>query len=70
MQTSANLLQFQNTDFYGSGGLARISGGDQRMEYGGERIGVYFFVTLKFTKEKEVFMQSTDMSWKLPVHVA
>jgi hypothetical protein len=29
-----------------------------------------FFVTLFFTKEKEVFMQSTDHSWKLSVGIA
>jgi hypothetical protein len=29
-----------------------------------------FLVTLLFTKEKEVFMQSTDHSWKPSVGIA
>lgn len=30
----------------------------------------YFAVLLSFTKEKEVFMQSTDQSWKPSVNIA
>jgi len=30
----------------------------------------YFDVFLSFTKEKEVFMQSTDQSWKPSVNIA
>lgn len=31
---------------------------------------VYFIVSLKFTKEKEVFMTSTEYSWKPSVSIA
>jgi hypothetical protein len=48
--------------------IAGATGGETALMVADFFVG--FFVTLVFTKEKEVFMQSTDQSWKPSVNIA